>query len=218
MLSLGIILMSVMLGFVALMSFLSGDPRGIYFFLAFVVAGSIALSVFISSRLLYSRYDAFGFEKWRARALIADWGMKRWQSRDPRLTEEISAHELDRAEAEHLEHRLEGFRPLFGQDWLAVALVIAKESAEMSHWAGPEVLVSIPDAVERTAQDARNIPLLAQHLITLGVDAGCDAYRNDIPRDYAHALYSYAAQSGQRIDLRRYDMNRAPVGWKWSHP
>lgn len=218
MLSLGIILVSIVLGFTALMSFLSGDPRTVYFFLAFVVAGSIALSIFISSRLLYSRYDAFGFEKWRARALIADWGMKRWRTRDPRLTEEIAEHALDRVKADRLERRLEEFRPLFKQDWFAVALVITKEAAEMRHISGPGVLVSIPDAVERAAQDARDIPLLAQLLITLGVDAGCDAYRNNIPYDYAYALYSYAAHSDQRIDLRRYDMNRAPVGWKWSHP
>lgn len=218
MLSLGIILMSVMLGFVALMSFLSGDPRGIYFFLAFVVAGSIALSVFISSRLLVRRYSTFGVNKWGARALIADWGMKRWRTRDPRLTEEIAEHALDRAKADRLERRLDEFRPLFGQDWLAVALVITKEAAEMRHISGPGVLVSIPDAVERAAQDTRDIPLLAQLLITLGVDAGCDAYRNNIPYDYAYALYSYAAHSDQRIDLSRYRMDWAPVGWKWSHP
>lgn len=218
MLSLGIILVSIILGFTALMSLLSGDTLGFYFLIGFIAAAGFALYALLSSRLLIRRYYAFGVNKWGARALIADWGMKRWRTRDPRLTEEIAEHALDRVKADRLERRLEEFRPLFGQDWLAVALVITKEAAEMRHISGPGVLVSIPDAVERAAQDTRDIPLLAQLLITLGVDAGCDAYRNNIPYDYAYALYSYAAHSDQRIDLSRYRMDWAPVGWKWSHP
>lgn len=218
MLSLGVILMSIMLGFLALMTLSSGAPSGIYFLIGFIAAVGFALYAFLSSRLLILRYYDFGVNKWDARALIADWGMKRWWTRDPRLTQEIAEHALDRAKADRLEHRLEGFRPLFGQDWLAVALVIAQEAAEKKQLTGPGALVSVPDAVERAAQDTRDIPLLAQLLITLGVDAGCDAYRNDIPYDYAQVLYTHAAQSDHRIDLSRYRMDWAPVGWRWSHP
>lgn len=218
MLSLGIIFMTVILGFVTLMSFVSGDQRYIYPFLGFLASLGLMLYVFLSSRMLYHRYAIFGVRKYRARALIAEWGMRRWRTRDPRLTEEIDQHPLHRADAERLERRLESFRPLFGQDWLAVALAVAKETAETASWSGKGALVTVPDLVAKTAEDTRDLHLLSQHIVTLGVNAGCDAYRNDIPYDYARVLYGYAAQSEDRIDLSRYDMNRAPVGWKWSHP
>lgn len=218
MLSLAIILMTVILGFGALMSFISGEQRYVYLLLGFLASLGLALYVFLSGRMLYHRYGIFGVRKYRARALIAEWGMRRWRTRDPRLTEEIGEHPLHRADAERLERRLESFRPLFGQDWLAVALAVAKEAAETASWSGAGALVTVPDLLEKTAEDTRDLRLLGQHIVTLGVNAGCDAYRNDIPHDYARVLYGYAARSADRIDLSRYDMTRAPVGWKWSHP
>lgn len=218
MLSLGSILMPTMLGFVTLMSFISGDQRYVYILIGFLASLGLVLYVFLSSRMLYHRYAIFGVRKYRARALIAEWGMRRWLTRDPRLSEEIGEHPLHRADAERLERRLESFRPLFGQDWLAVALAVAKEAAETASWSGTGALVTVPDLLEKTAEDTRDLRLLGQHIVTLGVNAGCDAYRNDIPYDYARVLYGYAAQSEDRIDLSRYDMTRAPVGWKWSHP